>query len=82
VATGKIKTRSTGSCGGGYSTSGLESIHNITNQMPHQGVSECYTWDQFETCTVSQIAMLRAGTAITRDFVMVGYQTANGSVYY
>ena len=81
VATGKTKTLDSEACAT-YSTVGPDSVHHIMNQAPHQGVSECYTWDQFETCTESQIAMLRNGKAITKDYVMVGYETANGTVYY
>lgn len=80
IATGKIRT-STNGCAT-YSTTGLTSVEDIKNPLPHHPTSKCYTWDQFETCTVTQIAMLRNGRAITKDYVMIGYITANGTVYY
>lgn len=81
VATGVTRTSNEKGCAT-YSSTGLQSVANITNKLPNHPQSECYTWDQFETCTDSQIAMLRDGTAITRDYVMIGYETANGTVYY
>ncbi|OIW27065.1 alpha/beta-hydrolase [Coniochaeta ligniaria NRRL 30616] len=81
VATGKIRTSNPKGCAA-YSTTGLGSVADIRNDLPSHPPSQCYTWDQFETCTDTQIAMLRDGTAITKDYVMIGYHTANGTVYY
>ncbi|KAB5582867.1 Alpha/Beta hydrolase protein [Coniochaeta sp. 2T2.1] len=81
VATGKSNTSKGKGCAT-YSTTGLQSVDHVMNNMPHHETSECYTWDQFETCTKIQIAMLRNGTAITKDYVMIGYETAGSAVYY
>jgi carboxypeptidase D len=84
VATGsvKVKTSAVKDCQV-YATTGRDSVADIMNQLPVHGDSECYLWDIFETCTDVQAAMLRNGTAITKDYVMVGYKADNGtSVYY
>lgn len=79
VATGSRSTA--GKKGDCYATPGLASVAHIPNQLPDHGISECYLWDIFETCTKEQERMLRNGTAITRDFVMVGYTKADGTEY-
>jgi hypothetical protein len=78
VATGKTPTNKCTS-----STRGPVSVANVSNKAPHHPVSECYLWDIFETCTASQTAMIKNGTAIMKDFVMTGYKKADGtSVLY
>ncbi len=80
VATGKISTARPGRQV--YSTSGPDNVFNVTNAVPSHPVSECYLWDIFQTCTASQTALLRNGTAILRDYIMVGYRLANGTDLY
>ncbi|KAK3988700.1 Alpha/Beta hydrolase protein [Cladorrhinum sp. PSN332] len=80
VSTGTRPTASrNGKC---YATTGQASVANIRNNLPAQEESECYLWDIFETCTEEQGEMLGNGTAITRDFVMVGYTKSDGTDHY
>ncbi len=77
IATGKISTAS-----GTYSSSGPSSVFNITNQVPVHPQAECYLWDIFQTCALEQTAMLRNGTAILRDYIMIGFHLDDGTAYY
>ncbi|KAM0809913.1 putative Carboxypeptidase [Seiridium cardinale] len=43
---------------------------------------ECYFWDMVETCTKEQKLLFQSGTAITEDFILVGYEVANGTDVY
>ncbi len=80
VATGRIST--TKSMGPTYSTTGPDNVFNVTNIVPTHPESECYLWDVFQTCSGDQTAMLRNGTAILRDYIMIGYQLADGTNHY
>jgi carboxypeptidase D len=77
VATGQKSTAR-----GGYSTNGPDNVFDITNAIPSHPVSECYLWDIFQTCTELQTDLLRNGTAILEDFIMIGHHTADGTTYY
>jgi carboxypeptidase D len=66
----------------GCSSTGQASVAAIKNKVPTHPVSECYVWDIFQTCTPAQAQMLRNGTALTKDFIMVGYTSANGTAVY
>lgn len=77
VATGQKSTTR-----GGYSSNGPDDVFDITNAVPSHPVSECYLWDIFQTCTELQTKLLRNGTAILKDFIMIGYHAADGSTYY
>ncbi|KAK6073093.1 carboxypeptidase s1 [Seiridium cupressi] len=81
VATG---TTSAKACGGKpYSTTqGDDNIFHIKNEVPSPPKPECYFWDMFETCTKKQKLMFQSGTAITEDFILVGYKAANGTDVY
>ncbi|KXX77997.1 Carboxypeptidase S1 A [Madurella mycetomatis] len=79
VATGNIPT-DRHSCD--YSTQGPDDISNVMNDMPAPPLQECYLWAIFLTCTADQTEMLRNGTAIVKDYIMIGYQMANGSAHY
>ncbi|KAK4235296.1 hypothetical protein C8A03DRAFT_46548 [Achaetomium macrosporum] len=80
VATGKVSTA--GSNGKVYSTSGPGDVSGVMNELPSHPEPECYLWDIFQTCTASQTEMLRNGTAVLKDFVMIGYRLPNGTVHY
>ena len=80
VATGKLST--TKSVGPTYSTTGPSNVFNITNTVPSHPESECYLWDVFQTCSGAQTEMLRNGTAILRDYIMIGHELANGTKHY
>ncbi|KAL7893039.1 Alpha/Beta hydrolase protein [Trichoderma sp. SZMC 28014] len=73
IATGQILTEAN------YSTAGPSSSFCIKNTVPQPPKPLCYTWDVLETCTTSQAALLANGTAIVRDFIMVGYVLPNGT---
>ena len=77
VATGKTGTAGSTPCSA-YSSAGLDSVHGIMNEMPVHETSECYLMDQLETCTAVQTAMMKNGTAIVKDFVMLGYEAWDG----
>ncbi|KIX10249.1 uncharacterized protein Z518_01330 [Rhinocladiella mackenziei CBS 650.93] len=77
VATGKFSTRGTS-----YSSKGPSSSFAIKNTIPTHPARTCYFWDILETCTPSQTEMIRNGSAILEDFVMVGYQLVNGTINY
>jgi carboxypeptidase D len=79
VATGEVSTKG---CGKPYSTTGVDNIFSIKNDLPSPAKPECYFWDMLETCTKAQKLMFQNGTAIVKDFIMVGYETWNGTAVY
>ena len=43
----------------------------------------CYLWDIMETCTAAQAQIFANGSAITEDFILVGYTLKDGTkVFY
>lgn len=42
----------------------------------------CYTYIAQDTCTSQQLAVLALGTAVIENYVVIGYQSGNGVVYY
>ena len=43
----------------------------------------CYFWDIMETCTPAQTQLFKNGSAITEDFILVGYTLGDGTkVFY
>lgn len=84
VATGTVSTEE-GSCGAKpYSTSeGLDSIQSVMNdQQPAAHKHECYFWDMYETCSTAEKQMFQNGTAITKDYILIGHVGANGTAIY
>lgn len=55
-----------------YSTVGPSSSFTVENKVPDSPPPLCYTMDVYDSCTAEQIAWLVAGTAIVKDFVVVG----------
>lgn len=78
VATGKMPTIGFPT----YSTKGPSSVFSIKSTMPDHPPAECYFWDIMETCTPTQAKMFNNGTAIMKDFVMIGYVSGNGTAVY
>jgi len=78
VATGDTST----GYGEPYSTAGPDNVFDIQNAFPVQPEPQCYFWDMLETCTPSQEQMMRNGTGIMKDFIMIGYHSYNGSTIY
>ncbi|KAK4118314.1 alpha/beta-hydrolase [Parathielavia appendiculata] len=79
VATGRVSTAEP--CGHAYSTDGPDNVFNVTNAVPSQHAPECYLWAIFLTCDPTQTEMLRNGTAILKDYIMIGYHKADGSIH-
>ncbi|TVY94449.1 Carboxypeptidase S1-like protein A [Lachnellula willkommii] len=65
-----------------YSTSGPSSSFQYKNQMPEDPKKVCYTLMALTTCTTADFQRLAAGTAIVRDFVLVGYVEGNATIWY
>jgi carboxypeptidase D len=75
VATGKNSAA-------GYSTTGPKSAFTQSEVPAQEGQAPCYLWDILETCTGVQKQILRNGTAIVENFILIGYKQANGSVVF
>lgn len=65
-----------------YSTTGPESVAGVMNELPPPPLQECYLWAVFLTCTAEQAEMLRNGTAVMQDYIMIGYTLPDGSIHY
>jgi hypothetical protein len=78
VATGQLPTTGLPT----YSTTGPASVFDIKSAMPEHPPAECYFWDILETCTPTQTRMLNNGTAIMKDFIMIGYILSNGTAIH
>jgi hypothetical protein len=65
-----------------YSSKGPDSSSGFKNTMPVDPKKVCYTYSAYNTCTEEQMERLGNGTAIVRDWVVVGYEEGSGSVYY
>jgi carboxypeptidase D len=76
VATGKKPTT-------GYSTTGSNSAFTNSKVPTQDNQAQCYLWDILETCTGVQKQILKNGSAIVEEFILVGYKQADGSkVFY
>lgn len=64
---------------GGYHTTGRQSAFTPSGMPPHEDPPRCYVWDVFETCTAEEQKVLANGTAVTENFIVVGYLAADGS---
>lgn len=65
-----------------YSTTGPSSSFHIKNTVPAPQHATCYIWDILETCNPVQKAMLQNDSAILKDFLVVGFKSANGTAVY
>ncbi|KAI0120715.1 Alpha/Beta hydrolase protein [Xylariales sp. AK1849] len=79
VATGLTPTKG---CGKPYSSVGVDNVFSIKNDLPPTTKPECYFWDMLETCSKAQKLMFQNGTAIAKDFIMIGYELSNGTAVY
>ncbi|CAG8027262.1 unnamed protein product [Penicillium nalgiovense] len=68
LATGKISTARNAS----YSTQGPPSTWHIKNKVPESPGPVCYILALESTCTEDQIASVVNGTAVIRDYIVVG----------
>ncbi|KAM7194531.1 carboxypeptidase D [Naviculisporaceae sp. PSN 640] len=67
-----------------YATAGSSSAFTPSTNSPEDEklttTRDCYIWDILETCDGSQKALIANGSAITEDFIVVGYKNAQGKV--
>jgi carboxypeptidase D len=67
----------------GYSTTGPSSAFTHSEVPAKEDQAQCYLWDVLETCTTVQKQILKNGSAIVQEFILVGYKQADGSkVFY
>ncbi|KAH0337683.1 alpha/beta-hydrolase, partial [Aureobasidium melanogenum] len=84
VATGQVST-APASNSSTYATSGNSSaLVSIGAPIKFESsVPSCYFWDIMETCTPAQVQIFANGSAITEDFILVGYTLKDGTkVFY
>lgn len=70
VATGKKSATD-------YSSCGPSSAWSRSVLHPNETTAQCYLWDVLETCTKAEAAILRSGTAVVEDFILVGQNGRN-----
>lgn len=75
VATGKIADT-------GYTSAGLTSAFTKSETPPPEADAQCYLWDILETCTKLEKQVLKNGTGIIEDFILVGHKMSNGTVVF
>jgi carboxypeptidase D len=71
LATGKVNTARNTS----YVTDGPESTWNIKNEVPESPEPLCYILSLGSSCTDEQIKAVQNGTALIKDWVVVGYKS-------
>ncbi|KAH0278786.1 alpha/beta-hydrolase, partial [Aureobasidium melanogenum] len=84
VATGQISTAPASNFST-YATSGNSSaLVSIGAPIKFESsVPSCYFWDIMETCTPAQAQLFANGSAITENFILVGYMLKDGTkVFY
>lgn len=81
VATGNSSTivGSSNSTAKGYSSTGPASTFDVKNKLPESPKNECYTWAAQITCTDEELLALQNGTAIIKNYIVIGIQGGNGS---
>jgi hypothetical protein len=77
VATGKVAADDK------YASVGQASVFGIKSEVP-QGTEhrDCYTWDMFETCNRYEATIIENGTAIVKDYILIGVTDASGKAVY
>lgn len=73
IATGNV------SPGSNYSTQGPSSSWATKNQVPAAVPGQCYVLNLFATCTEAEVESVINGTAVVRDWIVVGNGTAGGN---
>ncbi|KAE9380409.1 putative carboxypeptidase S1 [Stipitochalara longipes BDJ] len=59
---------------GDYSTYGPDSSFSTKNQMPVDPEKICYVYAALTTCSIAEMEALGAGTAVVKDWVVVGME--------
>ena len=62
-----------------YSSTGQPTIANITNEVHPGHERYCYLWDMMETCVPEEYVMVMGGSAIIKDYILLGYTALNGT---
>lgn len=65
-----------------YASSGPASVEGITNEVSPSHERYCYLWDMLETCLLDEYAIVMSGSAIIKDYVLLGYTAPNGTNIY
>ncbi|KAH7025650.1 Alpha/Beta hydrolase protein [Microdochium trichocladiopsis] len=75
VATGQLAANDST-----YATKGKDSA-STTGDVPFnfEGTVSCYFWDMQETCTPQQAALVANGSAIMKDYLLIGAKLADGT---
>lgn len=76
VATGEVSTSDD------YSSSGPSSVADVTNEVTPGHERYCYLWDMLETCVPDEYTMVMSGSAIIKDYILLGYTAPNGTNVY
>jgi hypothetical protein len=61
------------------STTGPNSAFSKSEIPAAEELPSCYLWDVLETCTEVQKDILKNGSAVVENFILVGYKQENGS---
>ena len=64
------------------STVGPSSAWTASPLPPPEAEPQCYLWDILETCTPAQKQILKNGTAVVKDFVLVGFKQNGQEVLF
>ncbi|KAI5240634.1 alpha/beta-hydrolase [Aureobasidium subglaciale] len=79
VATGQTSTASNSNSSVISTTGNSTALLSIGPPTKYESdAPSCYLWDILETCTPQQKLLFQNGSAITEDFILVGYGTADG----
>ncbi|KAL9619884.1 MAG: hypothetical protein Q9160_005531 [Pyrenula sp. 1 TL-2023] len=74
IATGTVDTASNGD----YGTQGPSDVFRIKNEDPPEPEHFCYILDAGATCTEEEIESIADGTAVVRDWILVGGNATTG----
>jgi hypothetical protein len=84
VATGRTSTAPTSNSSTYATTGNSTALVSIGAPIKFESdAPSCYLWDIMETCTPAQVQIFKNGSAITEDFILVGYSLKDGTkVFY
>jgi hypothetical protein len=74
------KDVATGECSStNHSSTGPSSAWTVSELPNEEEPAQCYLWDVFETCTKDEEQILMSGSAIVRDYILVGQISSNST---
>jgi hypothetical protein len=84
VATGQTSTAPSSNTSTYVTTGNSTALISIGAPIKYESdAPSCYLWDIMETCTPAQAHIFKNGSAITEDFILVGYTLKDGTnVFY